>query len=70
MANAIVIRTHGYNMLDIIDLVDGLSKRRHLDHVWFKIDIAKEVQHLQIELTKLLPTVQNDLEHTQDSDEE
>ncbi len=42
MANGIVIRTHGHNMLDIVNHKDGSSHRRHLDHVRFRTDIAQE----------------------------
>ncbi len=42
MTNGIVIKTHWHNMLDIIDLEDGLSYRRHPDQVRFRTDIAEE----------------------------
>ncbi len=35
MPNGIVIRTHGHNMVDIIDLEDGSSHRRHIDLSWW-----------------------------------
>ncbi len=74
MVNGIVIRKHGHNMLDIIDLEDESSHRRHLGQVRFRTDYGQEEtksskseQLQQIQLKKTLPTVKADLEHTQAS---
>ncbi len=76
MANGIVVRTHGHNMVDIIDLEDGSSHRRHIDQVRFKTDVRQEEpespkpeQLERIELKTHLPTVKDNVERTQDSDE-
>ncbi len=42
MANRIVIRTHEHSMLDMIDLEDGSSYRRHRDQMRFRTDIGQE----------------------------
>ncbi len=78
MASVIVIRTHGHNTLDIIDLEDWSSHRRHLDQVRFKTYAAQEEaesqkpeQLQQIGLKKPLGTVAaNDVERTKESDED
>ncbi len=64
MAKGIVIRAHGHNMLEIIDLEDRLSYRRHLDQVRFRTDIKQEEvespkpeQLERVELKSPLPTV-------------
>ncbi len=76
MANGAVVRTHERKMLDIIDLEDGPSNRRHLEQVRFRTNITQEEtrnlkpeQLPHIELMKLLPTVKGDLEHAQESTE-
>ncbi len=76
MANGIVIRTHGHNMVDIIDLEDGSSHRRHIDQVRFRTDIRQEkaespkLEQLErIELKTPQPTVKDNAEHTQDPNE-
>ncbi len=42
MANGIVTRTHRHNRLDIIDLQDGSSHRKHIDQVRFRTDVKQE----------------------------
>ncbi len=74
MAEGIGVRAHGHNMVDIIDLEDGSSHRRHIDQVRFRTDVRQEEpespkpeQLERIELKTLLPTVKDNAEHTQDS---
>ncbi len=61
MANGIVIRKHGHNMLEIVGLKGRSSHRRHLDEVWSRTDLElvetdnyKLEQPPQIELRKPL----------------
>ncbi len=42
IANGIVTRTQGHNILEIIDLEDGSSHRRHIDQVRFRTDVRQE----------------------------
>ncbi len=63
-------------MLDIIDLEDGSSLRRHLDQVRFRTDVSQEEpgsrkpeQPERIELKTPLPTAKDNAEHTQNSGE-
>ncbi len=76
MANGIVIRTHGHNMLNIIDLEGWSAHRRHIDQVRFITDSGQEEaespkpeQLERIDQETPLPTAQDNVEHTQDSDE-
>ncbi len=76
MANGIVIRKHEHYLLDIINLEDELSHRRHLGQARLRTDNGQEEtkspkseQLQQIQLEKTVPTVKADLEHTQASDE-
>ncbi len=63
-------------MLDIIDLDDGSSHRRHLDQVRFRTDVRQEEpespkpeQLERMELKTPPPAVKDNAEHTQNSDE-
>ncbi len=76
MANGIVVRTHGHNVVDIIDLEDGSSHRRHIDQVRFRTDVRQEEpespkpeQLERMELKTPLPTFKDNAEHTQDLDQ-
>ncbi len=76
MANGIVVRTHGQNMVDIIDLEDGSPHRRHIDQVRFRADVRQEEpespkpeQLERMELKAPPPAVKDNAEHTQNSDE-
>ncbi len=76
MANGIVIRTHNHNMVDIIDLENGSSHRRNIDQVRFRTDSGQEEDEIpkpeqleRVELKIPIPTVKDNVEHTQDSDE-